>query len=345
MPLFRKEKQEGLKPLSEKDIQERLYGFFHQERGVPVGSERKAARTVDLKSVEVTPAGMTQSEMFQSNSGTQSLTQEEIEREWTDSPKEPKGNSFERQATADPVQKVRSSTLASVSNDVEKKPVRKYTRKSRKEKRGTLLSQENWERIAAGTLWILKSVAAVLGTIFSKIIIWLAESRGESRKLPTKFILVSFAILGTGIIFFNLWSSSMKPNGAGALTAAGDANQAVSQEARSSEKVSTQPAVSPVSGSGTVTQELTLSKKYFSIQVCVAQSENGAQGVVRRLSESGLPAFLDPGTSRRGGKLYRVMVGKFEDFKEAKAKLETFKKKSVMEPYQDSFIRNLSPSR
>ena len=92
-------------------------------------------------------------------------------------------------------------------------------------------------------------------------------------------------------------------------------------------------------------QQVAPQKKYFSIQVCVAQSQDGAATIVRKLRGGGLPAFYDSSTSKRGAKIFKIMLGKFDNFQAAKQQLEAFKKAKVMEPYQDSFIRNLTSQR
>ncbi|MBI4970963.1 MAG: SPOR domain-containing protein [Candidatus Omnitrophica bacterium] len=346
MPLFRKPKEENLKSLSEKDIQQRLYGFFHQDRAVQVApppTKKSPKSTVDLRSVEVTPAGIIQTDLFRSqDSTTRSLIDEDkkenvmVSEKYFEAKRPVFSPEIEASSDVEELVKKTSSTVRKTT-----------TRKTKKDKKRSDTFKKISIFVLEGLVTGSKTLFLWVSRGFSSFVLWLSESRGsESRRVPAKFILVSLAVIGTGLIFFNVWSTRMKQHSGSA------SNHAV----RHALPKSVATRIVPVSSDAlSKPQEMELivptqqaavvEKKYFSIQVCVAQSSEGAATIVRKLRAGGLPAFYDAGSGKRGSRIYKIMLGKFETFQSAKQQLEAFKKTRVMEPYQDSFIRNLTAQR
>ncbi|GEM_PF-3349491 len=346
MPLFRKSKEEGLKPLSEKDIQERLYGFFHQERTPQISQPVKKTvhRTVDLKSVEVTPAGIIQTELFRSE--TQTAVEEKKEAVSRQDFRRAVIENEESEVMSNDPDEEQEQTVSQSTASV-KKTVKKTARKSKKDKKREEAIRKFSALALEKTIVALKFFFAWTGRLFSALVIWLGESRGESKRVPAKFILISLAVIGTGLIFFNVWSSQIKQN-SGAINQT-PVNQSVNpilNQGIANQQVITK--VVPVSGDvlSRPTAEQVPSaapaKKFFTIQVCTTPGLQGASNVLKRLQTGGLPAFYESGVNKKGSRVYHVMVGKFDNYQTAKAQLEAIKKSKVMEAYPDSYIRNIT---
>ncbi|MBI4398267.1 MAG: SPOR domain-containing protein [Candidatus Omnitrophica bacterium] len=327
MPLFRKSKEEGLKPLSEKEIQERLYGFFHHERVVQISGVPKKSphKSLDLKSIDVTPAGITQHEL-------PSETQNSFNQE--------NGyvNVIEEQM---PFSQIRSDSFRELSEEPRKaikKPVRKVKKDKKREEAVTKFFELVLEKVAVFFQFIFSACAQA----FSRLAVWLGESRGESKRIPAKFILVSLAVIGTGLIFFNIWTSHVRQNPdlnvyKEMQKPASSAPQGISSQAVITKVIAvTGDALSDPSA--TTNQ---IAKKFFTIQVCTVPRLEGAIQVTKRLQSGGLPAFYESGTNKKGSHIYHVMIGKFDQYQTAKAQLAAIKSSKAMESYPDSYIRNI----
>jgi len=357
MPLFRKPKEEGLKPLSEKDIQQRLYGFFHQERSIQaVNPGRKVNKSMDLRSVEVTPAGIIQSDLFRSENHAPTLNEENVNapstRELIGAEQRLSGPRIYERERGTSTRNNGSDFRADEDNaDVEgisdsqviiKKSIRKPARKAKKEKK-RFDAIKNFSNLVFEKLIISsKFVFAGISHAFSAFVLWLGESRGESRRIPAKFVLISLAAIGTGLIFFNLWTSHLKTATIMEVPVSDSSSEKNSPKNRTATKVVYVTSDVVSKAQNPEVPSAVVPKKYFSIQVCVAQSQQGASNIVRKLKAVGLPAFYDVGSSKRGGKIYKIMLGKFETYQSARTQLDSYRKIKVMEPYQDSFIRNLT---
>ncbi len=411
MSLFGKPKDEDLRILSEKEIQKRLYGAFHQEDGSEAGQEDNE-ETVDLKSVEVTPAGMVQSDLFElgkkndneaekqsseeevlqkeeetsfseassvgeseldafnqssqvtefeqlnefndldlneEKSFTSELQEKEIEEKEPEedlskevfSVKEEEEAFFIQKTKTEAFSKISTSDGPIINDDLEslvspKKPTVKLT--------PIFLS------LGQAILKVKESIKNIWTLIFKSFLSFLVvlgqQAPHLSRRFPTKVVLLSLAIIGTALLIFSLWNSNSQKNELNSdvvksvVSVSKPSSSVVKKE--KDVKVTSSRAVSS-SNSRAATPPPFVAKKYFSIQVCVAQTREGAEKVIKNLNLSGLKAFVDPTLNRRGSEIFRVMIGKYESYKVSKQDLQKFKQMSAMEPYQDSFIRNLIP--
>lgn len=79
----------------------------------------------------------------------------------------------------------------------------------------------------------------------------------------------------------------------------------------------------------------------YAIQVATFASKNDADNLAKRLEASGLSAFVRSLT-RPGGRVYQcVFLGRFATYAEAESKLGEFKKHESAKPFQDAFVRTL----
>lgn len=79
----------------------------------------------------------------------------------------------------------------------------------------------------------------------------------------------------------------------------------------------------------------------FVIQVCTYAAEEDATRLVERVHRENLSAFVKK-SKRAGGKTYySVFVGRFKDYSEAQKILAQFRKKEISRNFQDAFIRTL----
>lgn len=83
-------------------------------------------------------------------------------------------------------------------------------------------------------------------------------------------------------------------------------------------------------------------QRFFTLQLCVYENEELTRSVVKRLRSRQLDSFYTPVTTRRGRSLFQVFVGRFGSFSEAQLYLERLKKSNALQDYPDSFIRPLS---
>lgn len=79
----------------------------------------------------------------------------------------------------------------------------------------------------------------------------------------------------------------------------------------------------------------------YVIQAATYASSKDAEDLMSRFQQEGLNAFVKP-LKRSGGKTYYcVFLGRFKDYRDAEAKLSEFKKKTSAQPFQDAFVRTL----
>ena len=82
-------------------------------------------------------------------------------------------------------------------------------------------------------------------------------------------------------------------------------------------------------------------EKSYVIQICTYSREEDAQKLVEQIGQSNLSAFLQPVQRSSGKTFYLVLLGRFESFTEAQAKLEEFRQNPIAKDFPDSFVRTL----
>ena len=78
----------------------------------------------------------------------------------------------------------------------------------------------------------------------------------------------------------------------------------------------------------------------YTLQVATYATEGDAQRLVARFQQEKFPSYVKA-LSRGGGKVYYcVFIGPFKDYSQSESQLEAFKKKGISKPFQDAFIRS-----
>lgn len=81
----------------------------------------------------------------------------------------------------------------------------------------------------------------------------------------------------------------------------------------------------------------------YVIQVCTYASETDAERLSERIQEEGLSSFVKELRKASGAKAYyAVFIGRFQEYEGAKKALVEFQKSQVSKPFEDAFIRKLS---
>jgi hypothetical protein len=82
-------------------------------------------------------------------------------------------------------------------------------------------------------------------------------------------------------------------------------------------------------------------KKYYAVQVCTYFQESDARELTQKLKGLNFTPFYERVTSSQGTLHYLVFLGKQETYSAAQSQLESFKKSSEFQSFQDSFIRSI----
>lgn len=77
------------------------------------------------------------------------------------------------------------------------------------------------------------------------------------------------------------------------------------------------------------------------IQVATFATEEDARRLAAKIKESGMTSFVKPLTRSSGKVYYCVFIGRFASSQEAETQLEQFKKKEASRSFQDAFVRTL----
>lgn len=81
--------------------------------------------------------------------------------------------------------------------------------------------------------------------------------------------------------------------------------------------------------------------KPYVVQVATYAGKKDAEVLVERFRKEQIPCFVKP-LSRAGAKTYYcVFFGGFSDYREAEKTLTEFRKKPIAKPFQDAFVRTL----
>ena len=76
---------------------------------------------------------------------------------------------------------------------------------------------------------------------------------------------------------------------------------------------------------------------HYTVQACIYDSQDNAGHLVKVLAGEGHEAYIHETMTTKGKKRYRVYVGQFEAFEDAKKTLEI-----ILKRFSDSFIRKIS---
>lgn len=79
----------------------------------------------------------------------------------------------------------------------------------------------------------------------------------------------------------------------------------------------------------------------FVIQVATFARQGDAERLVRNLEEAGIASFVRALRSASGRTYYSVFLGGYRNYQEAQRELEAFRRKDIAKPFPDAFIRTL----
>jgi cell division septation protein DedD len=82
--------------------------------------------------------------------------------------------------------------------------------------------------------------------------------------------------------------------------------------------------------------------KVFVVQVATYVNEDDARQVVDRFHRASFAAFVKVQRRAEGKHFYSVFLGPYESFRKAQEDLAKFKKNEVSKPFQDAFIRSVT---
>jgi cell division septation protein DedD len=91
----------------------------------------------------------------------------------------------------------------------------------------------------------------------------------------------------------------------------------------------------------TPTEAPAVSAGSFGIQIATFATQDDAKNLVTKLSQESFRSFVKPLTRPGGRTYYCVFIGRFKNSSEADAKLAEFKKKDISKPFQDAFVRTI----
>jgi cell division septation protein DedD len=79
----------------------------------------------------------------------------------------------------------------------------------------------------------------------------------------------------------------------------------------------------------------------FGVQVATYVNEDDAQSALGRFQKAGFEAFVKSAKRSEGKRFYSVYLGPFESYRQAQTELAKFKKHEVSKPFQDAFVRSI----
>jgi cell division septation protein DedD len=79
----------------------------------------------------------------------------------------------------------------------------------------------------------------------------------------------------------------------------------------------------------------------FGVQVATYVNEDDAQSALGRFQKAGFEAFVKSTRRSEGKRFYSVYLGPFESYRKAQTELAKFKKNEVSKPFQDAFVRSI----
>ncbi len=339
----KKKSGDNFRTLSEKDIQQKLYGHLRQNHKAvqedlpsyarPIQEAQKSA--VSLKTIPSVPKS---SDLFISQENDAALLSEP------------------RKVVSEP----RPASLASSA------PAKAYIEKSTKVVPPSHPSKPILENVVQILKTALFKLAEVLGFLITGVLRIIASIDFRKPAIRKAF----YTVAGIAFLMFVLFSIHMlnvqreeamknpakKPRALKKVEKAQEpestsltvSNEIQSKAASSTEAPQKETAKQAVPATSLSNQALSpsspalsVSQGNYVIQVATFATKIDAQNLAGRFKEAELSAFVKP-LSRSGGRVYYcVFIGRFQTQQQAEEKLSIFKKKEVSKPFQDAFVRSL----
>lgn len=347
-------KDDEMKPLSEEEIQKKLYGSYiktdatitdesHEEaeKEIQKGAEEEEHTESDIKpavqSVEVFT--LTEQDLFSSHTKTSEDDQRvRIEKPEIDSISETENNiASEDTMTSEDLEdhlvseQQQEETVAYAIDPQQTSPV--VEEQVKQEKAGEALKN------------FISSLKIDVGEFFDRV-----------KSISPMLVGVLVGIVVLLIVGFNIWSkynseTDVSSISAPVVVAASRLanNELPLAETTVESRVSRLPerpvkitrVLQPETDSNltppAVNQEELNS--FYSIQICVYEDTDRAEHLVSKLKGLGFDAFYKKVVSRSGRVFYTVFTGRFAERAQATEAFESFKKSDIFKSFPDSFIK------
>jgi hypothetical protein len=359
-----KKREEPLARLSEKEIQQKLYGGFYtgaegltsapkpssrQEHPQKAASPRPVLNTVAPATPDTDEDIFTQSRFVRET--TPSQPEKKSEEASTELPKAPPvnvppyvrpgsrldGTSF-RSTAAKPAEAMRTA----------KKSVYKAATSLKLPKLPFPNVGEPLRKLVSVLLPGLRAVASVIFKLMIQATQSLAEFVYYRRQGLKKMSLCAFAILGVLALFSGVHFLNVRREEAMTQKPA----PRVQQETQA-QSVSVVPVVPVESAPSPAVQSAEVlpvvvptaatgeGEGKYVVQVATYFSEADAVKVASEMKSGDWPSFIRSVPRSDGKVFYSVYFGRFQDYQQAQEVLNRFRKTDVAGPFQDAFIRKL----
>ncbi|HXV27346.1 MAG TPA: SPOR domain-containing protein [bacterium] len=361
MGLFnRRKKTEQLRTLSEKEIQEKLYGRFQMTmketslESPPMPALKNSFQTATLDNADHKPGDLFSfsSASVKTNAAPRPAKYEEEEGEIE----------FPKSVPA-PLADLDSKTVQGskfAERDSRETKPRAFTKppssgpafapRPKLTGGGVKFFQNAAAAIGKGIGSILSLILKLVAGFFEGSIVFL--KRGQNRYWVGALVFLS--ILLVSIHHLNVrreiamkaprprhTESSTTPHisSRSAVPAAASSSRPLAQEI--SDQTSPLSATNVDSETPTQTLGPTESDGLFVVQIVTYANEDDAIQLQARLRQDGLQTLLRKSTRSSGKTYFTVFVGRFKTYREAQEMLARFQKKEISKPFQDAFIRTL----
>ena len=352
-------KKSAFPKLTEKDIQEKLYGSFLKGFRVDTSAEDTLVQVAETETRIERPVPPKPSENILKSQTEGVLIEDAVThpegKTVTGSPfvKEGADKSFVRIGAKEPRPFPRQVTVKKVAREVKPKvklkiPQVPYGKIKEVFKNGSGKAVEGSVLFLS---WILQGLHKGAGFVYSH--------RGSLKKLSL-WLLGGFTIfaLFASVHYLNIQrenSIHLKPRvilerqvqtvrAPESVSPISQPNQAVDERldtaysAEVSEGVDKKTELELVQDSGTTHRKI---QGQFAIQVATYVLKSDADHIAESLSKKGWPSFVR-GVPRAGGRIfYSVYLGRYQTFLESQQELSKFKKSEFSETFKDAFIRTL----
>lgn len=354
-----KKRSENLRNLTEKEIQDKLYGVFHNDPSDTVQPQEPAKKTVSPVLPKLTPAPVSTG-LFESvrpkpviapgEGGPESRQTESVKRSeparianWTEGENKTVTD-FSRErlesagrTTRRPVSYPSSTKTAPKRLEIDTHAVR-------------ALGKSVWNMLSGV---FLRGVGVLLAVVVQLI------KTIDFRKPKVQragYWAAGFGclfLLCAGIHYLNVQREvAMKigkkavPTAATVQTAKPEKKSAEETDAVSDESGDAQSAAKPREDGKKTPRSLTPKAEEnvnypYVIQVCTYVNQADALKLKEGLDREKIPVFVKDLTRGGGRTYYSVFIGRFETYREAEKKLDEFRNRNISQPFSDAFVRTL----
>lgn len=353
MVLFKNKSRESLKKLTEKDIQEKLYGSYNSPQ---LDLELDNPQSARLENDEILDSPVSSKKMA---SFSESVTAFVAGREKEAKRAQP---TSEKKSLSSETERVTTANVKAVhvqGRSFQYRPRKPWFRNTMK-KAGAAL-QSNMQKAISVLQTGVANVVFFLVQLVKFSVNYVHLHHGGLKKTSLWFLgaLGLFALFSS-VHYLNEKredamqkftgqdsavdeSESMKAlaeTGAAEITKVA-VEENVLKPVDSVQQVSSESQEKAIEHVGSVNQEGNAGTGRFVVQVATYVNEADAIRVTELLKGSGWPAFIKP-VPRTGGKVfYSVYIGRFDSYAAAQKVFSEFKKSVAAAPFQDSFIRKL----